>query len=123
MNLNCKGGKGDIYAIPNDEGTYALYYNKAVLQAAGVDVATVKDWPSLTAAWQAAWQVGDGAPPNGALIITTERNTSGRVNAHQPATGDPLQIIERAGHNPHSEQPAQVMQAVRDFICADAAAG
>jgi len=29
-----------------------------------------------------------------------------------------LQIIERAGHNPHAEQPAQVMQAVRDFIAA-----
>ena len=28
-----------------------------------------------------------------------------------------LQIIERAGHNPHSEQPAEVMAAVRDFIC------
>ena len=33
---------------------------------------------------------GSGAaPPNGALIITTDRNTSGRVSAHQPATGDP----------------------------------
>jgi proline iminopeptidase len=31
-----------------------------------------------------------------------------------------LQIIERAGHNPHSEQPAEVMEAVRDFISADA---
>jgi proline iminopeptidase len=29
-----------------------------------------------------------------------------------------LQIIERAGHNPHSEQTAQVMQAVKDFIAA-----
>ena len=29
-----------------------------------------------------------------------------------------LQIIERAGHNPHAEQPAEVMQAVRDFISA-----
>ncbi|HEX9519361.1 MAG TPA: alpha/beta hydrolase [Streptosporangiaceae bacterium] len=29
-----------------------------------------------------------------------------------------LQIIERAGHNPHAEQPAQVMRAVRDFIAA-----
>jgi pimeloyl-ACP methyl ester carboxylesterase len=29
-----------------------------------------------------------------------------------------LQIIERAGHNPHSEQTAQVMQAVRDLIAA-----
>jgi proline iminopeptidase len=27
-----------------------------------------------------------------------------------------LQIIERAGHNPHAEQAAEVMQAVRDFI-------
>jgi len=31
-----------------------------------------------------------------------------------------LQIIERAGHNPHDEQTAEVMQAVRDFISADA---
>jgi pimeloyl-ACP methyl ester carboxylesterase len=30
-----------------------------------------------------------------------------------------LQIIERAGHNPHSEQPAEVMEAVSDFISAD----
>ena len=29
-----------------------------------------------------------------------------------------LQIIDRAGHNPHAEQPAEVMQAVRDFISA-----
>ena len=31
-----------------------------------------------------------------------------------------LQIIERAGHNPHDEQTAEVMQAVRGFISADA---
>src|SRR4051794_14517551 len=36
LNLNCKGGKGDIYGIPNDEGTYALYYNKALFRKAGV---------------------------------------------------------------------------------------
>jgi pimeloyl-ACP methyl ester carboxylesterase len=30
-----------------------------------------------------------------------------------------LQIIERAGHNPHSEQPTEVMQAVGDFISGD----
>jgi ABC-type glycerol-3-phosphate transport system substrate-binding protein len=36
LNLNCKNGKGDIYAIPNDEGTYALYYNKALFKKAGV---------------------------------------------------------------------------------------
>jgi len=41
------------------------------------------------------------------------------------ATGIPnarLRIIERAGHNPQSEQPAEVMQAVRDFVSADAPA-
>jgi len=31
-----------------------------------------------------------------------------------------LQIIERAGHNPHDEQTAEVMQALRDLISADA---
>jgi ABC-type glycerol-3-phosphate transport system substrate-binding protein len=36
LNLNCKGGKGDIYAVPNDEGSYALYYNKALFKKAGV---------------------------------------------------------------------------------------
>src|SRR5689334_17167565 len=41
---------GKTYGIPIGANTLALYYNKAVLQAAGVDVATVKDWPSLTAA-------------------------------------------------------------------------
>ena len=33
-----------------------------------------------------------------------------------------LQIIERAGHNSHSERPTEVMEAVRDFISADATA-
>ena len=42
----------------------------------------------------------------------------------QLAAGIPgarLQIIERAGHNAHSEQPAEVFRAVSDFISADAA--
>jgi len=30
-----------------------------------------------------------GAPSNGALINTTERNTSGRAKAHHAATGEP----------------------------------
>ena len=30
-----------------------------------------------------------GGPPNGALIKTTERNTSGRTSAHHAATGEP----------------------------------
>jgi ABC-type glycerol-3-phosphate transport system substrate-binding protein len=36
LNLNCKNGKGEIYAIPNDAGTYALFYNKALFKKAGV---------------------------------------------------------------------------------------
>jgi multiple sugar transport system substrate-binding protein len=41
---------GNTYGIPIGANTLALYYNKAVLQAAGVDIASVKDWASLTAA-------------------------------------------------------------------------
>jgi pimeloyl-ACP methyl ester carboxylesterase len=33
-----------------------------------------------------------------------------------------LQIIERAGHNSHDEQTAEVMQVLTTFICADAPA-
>ncbi len=41
----------------------------------------------------------------------------------QLAAGIPrarLQIVERAGHDPYSERPAEVMAALRDFISADA---
>jgi len=41
---------GKTYGIPIGANTLALYYNKAVLQGAGVDIASVKDWPSLTEA-------------------------------------------------------------------------
>ncbi|WP_338682438.1 extracellular solute-binding protein [Streptomyces acidiscabies] len=41
---------GKTYGTPIGANTLALYYNKTVLKAAGVDVATIKDWPSLTAA-------------------------------------------------------------------------
>ncbi|WP_433199847.1 sugar ABC transporter substrate-binding protein [Dactylosporangium sp. CS-047395] len=41
---------GKTYGIPIGANTLALYYNKAVLTAAGVDPATVKDWAGLTAA-------------------------------------------------------------------------
>ncbi|WP_231610094.1 alpha/beta fold hydrolase, partial [Rhodococcus sp. CX] len=42
---------------------------------------------------------------------------------HELATGIPgstLRIIEHAGHNPHDEQPAQVVQAIDDFLGAHA---
>lgn len=41
---------GKTYGVPIGANTLALYYNKKVLSAAGVDVSTVKDWDSLTAA-------------------------------------------------------------------------
>jgi len=42
------GGKS--YGVPIGANTLALYYNKAVLQAAGVEPGSVKDWASLTSA-------------------------------------------------------------------------
>ncbi|MGW2555752.1 sugar ABC transporter substrate-binding protein [Streptomyces sp. NPDC001635] len=41
---------GKTYGTPIGANTLALYYNKAVLKKAGVDIASVKDWKSLTAA-------------------------------------------------------------------------
>ena len=41
---------GETFGTPIGANTLALYYNKAVLKAAGVDVASVKDWASLTEA-------------------------------------------------------------------------
>ncbi|MET7654970.1 MULTISPECIES: extracellular solute-binding protein [unclassified Streptomyces] len=41
---------GKTYGTPIGANTLALYYNKAVLKGAGVDIASVKDWKSLTAA-------------------------------------------------------------------------
>lgn len=41
---------GKTYGTPIGANTLALYYNKDVLKAAGVDIASVKDWDSLTAA-------------------------------------------------------------------------
>ncbi|MFJ3305222.1 extracellular solute-binding protein [Streptomyces sp. NPDC086549] len=38
------------YGVPIGANTLALYYNKKILAAAGVDPASVKDWTSLTAA-------------------------------------------------------------------------
>ena len=36
--------------------------------------------------------------------------------------GARLRIVERAGHSPHLEQPAEVMEAVSDFLSAGVAA-
>ncbi|MFE9404199.1 extracellular solute-binding protein [Streptomyces sp. NPDC006530] len=41
---------GKTYGTPIGANTLALYYNKKVLKEAGVDISSVKDWQSLTAA-------------------------------------------------------------------------
>ncbi|MGM1064828.1 sugar ABC transporter substrate-binding protein [Saccharothrix sp. Mg75] len=41
---------GRTYGVPIGANTLALYYNEAVLAGAGVDVASIRDWASLTAA-------------------------------------------------------------------------
>ena len=41
---------GKTWGVPIGANSLALYYNKDILKAAGVDVASVKDWASLTAA-------------------------------------------------------------------------
>ncbi|WP_329048268.1 extracellular solute-binding protein [Amycolatopsis sp. NBC_01488] len=43
---------GKTFGIPIGANTLALYYNKSVLDSAGVDPASIKDWASLTAALQ-----------------------------------------------------------------------
>ncbi|RCG26580.1 extracellular solute-binding protein [Sphaerisporangium album] len=44
--------QGRTYGVPIGANTLALYYNREVLKKAGVDIASVKDWTSLTAALQ-----------------------------------------------------------------------
>ncbi|OIJ91848.1 sugar ABC transporter substrate-binding protein [Streptomyces monashensis] len=49
---------GKTYGTPIGANTLALYYNKKVLKQAGVDIASVKDWNSLTAALAKVKQAG-----------------------------------------------------------------
>ncbi|MGC5286288.1 sugar ABC transporter substrate-binding protein [Micromonospora sp. DT231] len=44
---------GKTYGVPIGANTLALYYNKDLLKAAGVDPASIKDWASLTTALNA----------------------------------------------------------------------
>jgi multiple sugar transport system substrate-binding protein len=41
---------GKTYGVPIGANTLALYYNKAILTAAGVDASTITSWDTLTAA-------------------------------------------------------------------------
>lgn len=78
--------------------------------------------PLLLKGWSVMDRLGDIKVPT---LVMAGREDFLFPPEHQAelAAGIPgarLRIIERAGHNPHSERPAEVMQAVRDFISADA---
>ncbi len=49
---------GSTYGIPIGANTLALYYNKNILKAAGVDAATITSWSTLTAALAKVKAVG-----------------------------------------------------------------
>jgi len=49
---------GKTYGTPIGANTLALYYNKTVLKEAGVDISSVKDWKSLTAALEKVKKAG-----------------------------------------------------------------
>ncbi|AEG42893.1 extracellular solute-binding protein [Isoptericola variabilis] len=49
---------GEAYGIPIGANTLSLYYNAEILEAAGVDPASITDWDSLTAALKAVTDAG-----------------------------------------------------------------
>lgn len=50
---------GETYGIPIGANTLALYYNAEILEAAGVDPASITDWASLTEALRAVTAAGN----------------------------------------------------------------
>ncbi|HYN52745.1 MAG TPA: sugar ABC transporter substrate-binding protein [Thermoleophilaceae bacterium] len=56
-NLDCDGGKGKIIAVPQDFGTYGLFYNKAMFKKAGVQ-APIETWDDLLSACTALKETG-----------------------------------------------------------------
>ncbi|RYV49940.1 sugar ABC transporter substrate-binding protein [Pengzhenrongella frigida] len=50
---------GDTYGVPVGANTLAIYYNQDVLDAAGVDPASISDWAGLTAALEKVTAAGN----------------------------------------------------------------
>jgi len=50
--------QGKTYGVPIGANTLALYYNKSILKAAGVDPTTITNWATLTAALAKVKAVG-----------------------------------------------------------------
>ncbi len=55
--LDCDGGNNTIIAVPQDFGTYALFYNKAMFKKAGVE-APLATWDDLESACDALKKSG-----------------------------------------------------------------
>jgi pimeloyl-ACP methyl ester carboxylesterase len=78
--------------------------------------------PRLLSGWTVMDRLGEIRVPT---LVMAGRDDFIFPPEHQGqlAAGIPgarLRIIERAGHSPHAERPDEVMEAVRDFITADA---
>ena len=74
--------------------------------------------PNLLKGWTVMDRLGEITVPT---LVMAGRDDFLFPPEHQEqlAAGIPdarLRIIERAGHNPHSERPAEVMQALSEFI-------
>jgi len=77
--------------------------------------------PNLLKGWNVMDRLGEITAPT---LVMAGRDDFVFPPEHQAelAAGIPnarLRIIDRAGHNPHLEQPAEVMEAVRAFLTSD----
>ena len=81
LNLDCKDGKGDIYAIPNDKGTYGFFYNKALFKKAGI-AAPPKTYKELLA--ECAKFKARGSSRSPTATVTATRPTTGSRTTTPP---------------------------------------
>jgi len=77
--------------------------------------------PNLLKGWNVMDRLGEITAPT---LVMAGRDDFVFPPEHQAelAAGIPnarLRIIDRAGHNPHLEQPAEVMEAIRAFLTSD----
>jgi proline iminopeptidase len=107
----------------------AYYHRRAELHAAGAMLrgewrAKIRPEPLIHAGrelldgWNVMDRLGEITPPT---LVMAGRDDFLFPPEHQAAlaagvANGRLRIVERAGHNPHEEQTAQVLAAVRDFI-------
>ncbi len=99
--LDCKGGENPIIAVPQDFGTYGLFYNKAMFKKAGVE-APLESWDDLLAACDALKGTGvtpitfgdrDGYSTDNWITLmfgsTFDDGDAARINAGELPYADP----------------------------------